>query len=121
MGNGNRWVSLYPALKNLERRGLIKRSRIGKRGKIVYSLTKEGRSIISGFRRKIKSTKLSRLSVMDIHWPNEPKELREEVNLLITRIIELRNFSEKKKYEKNEIRRIVGKVKRAIRVLEVRG
>ena len=113
--------TLYPALKGLERKGLIRKSRVGKRGKILYTLTKEGKRIISNFRRKIKSSKqfYLRRIVDTFIWSDEPDELRELADQLITKLVAIRNFSEKKKYKENEIKKVLRKLRRAIEVLEV--
>ncbi|HDJ96593.1 MAG TPA: PadR family transcriptional regulator [Candidatus Aenigmarchaeota archaeon] len=114
--------SLYPALKRLEEKGLIKKSKIGKRRKVIYVLTNDGKRVIRSFCKKVKSSKMVHLRrVVDTFvWSKEPNNLRNLVHELIERIIEVRNLCERKKYKGKEFRKILKRLKLAIKALDVR-
>ncbi len=112
--------SLYPALHKLKKNGIIKEIRKGKRKQIVYTLTPYGKSLVKKIKEKMmihmRSPKFRR--VFDsLLWPDESKEITDEIDKMHQYIIELRSSTSRKNSRKfyNVLKEINSALERRIR------
>ena len=112
--------SLYPALHKLKKNGIIKELRKGKRKQVIYTLTPYGKSIVNKMKEKmmlhIRSPK-SRRVFDSLLWPNESKEITNEIDRMHQYIIELRSSLNRKNSRifYNILRKINSMLERMVR------
>jgi len=114
--------TVYPALRKLWKKKLIKKVKSGPRRSVKYALTHKGKKLVEEIREKIKSGRgMSIRKIMDAFlWPDEPKQLREFFENLFCKIVELRNACERYKYRGREVSEIIRKLERSLNVLELK-
>ncbi len=95
--------SLYPALHKLKKSGIIKEMKKGKRGQVVYTLTPHGKSLVGKIRKNalmhMRSPKF-RCMLDSLIWPDEPEEIRDEVERLYQKMIDIRSSASRKNSKK---------------------
>ncbi len=107
--------SVYPALHKLKKNGIIAARKEGSRGKIEYKLTKKGIELYDGMRKQVmnvmQNAKFRRV-FESLAWPDEPEELRNEIDALYTSLMKMRNNTKNYAALSRKIRRIREEISR---------
>lgn len=103
--------SLYPALHKMKRSGFVLSKKTGNRGKIKYTLTKDGEKIYSDMKEHVSEVMNNRKFMRvfaSILWPDEPESFRDEIEAVQTALIKKRYSAAKKDYKSaaKKLRRI---------------
>lgn len=100
--------SMYPALHGLQKKGLIKARKEGRRHQIAYALTPKGREIFKKIRSQVyelhRKHKFRRM-LESIMWPHEPENVSKAVDELYSSIFSLRNSKISEKEKTGKLRR----------------